>query len=149
MAKNLATETKRGAAMSRPLYRDARDCQSDRQAVRTGRLLNGSLASAVDDDRLAIAVALVGLLGGARVDRTFLAVGQGGDAAGRHAAGDQVFADGIGPAGAEGQVVFAGAAFVAVAFDPDPDIGPATQPGDWASSTGAASARTTYWSRSK
>jgi hypothetical protein len=51
------------------------------------------------------------------VDRTFLAVRQGLDARARDALADQEFADGVGAAGAQGQVVLAGAAFVGVAFD--------------------------------
>src|SRR5690606_41097604 len=51
------------------------------------------------------------------------------DAGGGHAAADQIGAHGLGAAGAQGQVVFARAAFVGVAFDADRDLRIAGQPG--------------------
>src|SRR5262245_20901220 len=53
----------------------------------------------------------------ARIDRAVLAERHSGDAAAVDALGLQVGRDSIGPAGAEGDVVFAGAALVGVAFD--------------------------------
>src|SRR3954466_9429462 len=52
-------------------------------------------------------------------DRTFLAVGNGLQAARRNAPGDQEVAGGGGAAGAESQIVFTRAAFVGMAFDDD------------------------------
>src|SRR5690606_15744636 len=62
-------------------------------------------------------------------DRTFLAEADGVDAGGGHAAADQIGAHGLGAAGAQGQVVFARAAFVGVAFNADRDLRIAGQPG--------------------
>src|SRR6185437_698288 len=60
---------------------------------------------------------------------TLLAVAQGLEARGGHALGDQVLADRGGAALAEGQVVLARAALVAMAFDGDLVVGVLLQPG--------------------
>src|SRR4051812_33559623 len=77
------------------------------------------LAGAVRDGRVAVTVLGPGLFGRAGVDRTLLAERDRLDAGARDALGDQEVTHGVGAAGAESQVVFAGAAFVGAAFDAD------------------------------
>src|ERR1700677_971286 len=77
------------------------------------------LLRAFGDGGVAVAVLGPGAFVIARIDRPFLAVGNGGDARAVDAVGDQKVTHGIGPAGAEGEVVFARAAFVTIAFDAD------------------------------
>src|SRR6185369_15243911 len=77
-----------------------------------------SLHSRAGDERgVAVAVVLVGRVSGSGVDRLLLAVGDGRDASGLNAVADQELAHGVGAPRAEGEVVLAGAAFVAVALD--------------------------------
>ena len=54
---------------------------------------------------------------GLGADRTFLAIGHGFDAGGGDALADQILLHGIGAARTQRQIVFAGAAFVGMAFD--------------------------------
>src|SRR5690606_39399331 len=81
------------------------------------------------DGRAAVALRGPGRLIGAFSDRTFLAEAEGVDAAGGDAAAEQVRANGLGATGAQGQVVFARAALVGVAFDADGHLRVAGQPG--------------------
>src|SRR6185312_5443610 len=75
-----------------------------------------ALLGAGRDRRVGVAVLGPGFLALARIDRTLLAVGDGRDAGRVHPVGDQEVAHRAGAAGAQGQVVLAGAAFVAVAL---------------------------------
>src|SRR5262245_8882709 len=88
-------------------------------ARKTGWLLEDRDAAAVLRPRGLIAL---------RHLRPLLAVADGLDAVRIDALRNQVVADGVGPAFAESQVVLAGAALVAVAFDGDCVVGVLTEP---------------------
>src|SRR5580704_15221626 len=66
---------------------------------------------------MAAAVLLPAGLVAVHAERLFLAVADGGDAVGGNAERDEVLLGGIGAAVAESEVVFGGAALVAMAFD--------------------------------
>jgi len=70
-------------------------------------------------DEVAAAVLGVALFAGLHAEGLFLAEADGVHAIAGDAESDEIRADGIGAAYAESQVVFGGAAFVAVAFDGD------------------------------
>ena len=84
------------------------------------RLLRG-------EDEVTAAILLPAGLVRLGAERRFLALGDDGDAIGGDTEADQVGLDGVGAAIAERQVVFGGAALVAVPFDVDPRAGPPLQ----------------------
>ena len=71
----------------------------------------------------------IALFGIAQCHGTFLAIGDRGYSVALHALRDQEFARGGGPAGGQGDSVFARAALIRVAFDLDGDIGILLEPG--------------------
>src|SRR4051812_2657576 len=71
------------------------------------------------DDGDAAAILCPAAFVGLGADRAFLAVGNGFDPSGRDALAHQKLLHGIGAAGAQRQVVFAGAAFVGMTFNRD------------------------------
>src|SRR6266702_4288217 len=93
-------EKKRGADRGRPLH------------VGGKNLLPGW-------DEMASAVLLPAGFVGFGAEGLFLAVTDGVEVGGRNAEIDEVLFDGVGAAIAEGEVVFGGAAFIAMAFDID------------------------------
>src|SRR5208283_5010205 len=71
---------------------------------------------------MAAAVLLVAGFVGRGAEGLFLAVADGGEAVGRNALAEEILFVGDGAAIAEREVVFGGAAFVAMAFDGDADL---------------------------
>src|SRR5207249_4918703 len=90
--------------------------------------LLGSLRSARLDAEVGAAVLGPALLGVLTARRLLLAVADDRDAVGPHAVGDEVVHRGLGPAIAEGQVVFAGATLVGVTLDQDQMVGVRLEP---------------------
>src|SRR3569623_250792 len=88
-----------------------------------------ALLGARGDRGVAVAVLGEGLFGVARIDRHLLAVGDSLDTVGGHAEAGQEVLDRVGATTAEGEVVFARAAFVGVAFDAHLHARIAYQPG--------------------
>src|SRR3546814_4656714 len=80
-----------------------------------------------DNDGHRAAVLGIGRFGRTEFGRTFLAIADDVDAARVDAERRQVIFRGVGAALAEGDVVVAGAAFVGVTFERDPDRGVALQ----------------------
>src|ERR1700731_4397064 len=74
-------------------------------------------------DEVATAVLLPAGFVGFHAEGLFLAVADGVEIGGRDAEVDEVLLDGVGTAIAQSEVVFGGAAFVAVAFDGDVGLG--------------------------
>src|SRR5208283_3628176 len=71
---------------------------------------------------MAAAVLLVTGFVGRGAEGLFLAVADGGEAVGRNAQADEILFDGGSAAITESEVVFGGAAFVAMAFDGDANL---------------------------
>src|SRR6185312_12255422 len=85
-------------------------------------------ARALGDRSVGVAVLGPRLFVVAGIDRLLLAVGDRRDPARRDPVRHQEFAHSVGAAGAEREVVLAGAALVGVAFDPDAHCRIAAQP---------------------
>src|SRR5208337_3846052 len=73
-------------------------------------------------DEVAATVFLPAGLVGFHAEGLFLAIADRGEAVGRNAQADEILLDGVGAAIAESQVVFSGAAFVAMALDGDAEL---------------------------
>src|ERR1043166_3593291 len=86
------------------------------------------LRSARLDAEVSAAVLGPALLGVLTAHRLLFAVAYDRDAVGPHAVGDEVVHRGLGPAIAEGQVVFAGATLVGVTLDQDQVVGVRLEP---------------------
>ena len=80
------------------------------------------------DDQNAAAVLAPVLFAVADNGRTFLAVGYGAKTAGRHTQRNQIILHRIGPALAQGQIVFAGSTLVTMSFDGHALTGEMVQP---------------------
>src|SRR6202000_2919462 len=101
-----------------PKYRqEKKGAPSQERPFRFERAARLRARPAAGDRRHAAAVLRVAGLARIRAHRALLAVGDGLETAGRHAEADEIFLHRVGAAGAEGEVVLARAALVAMAFD--------------------------------
>ena len=111
-------------ASARPQTTEKAGPEGDRplsaSELSSGRLLRG-------DHEVAAAVLLPAGFVRLGAERRFLALADDRDAIGGDAKAHQVVLDGVGAALAKAEVVFGGAALVAVAFDADARAGPALQ----------------------